>query len=63
MSLLQVKNVSKQFGGLTANQDVSFTVEKAQVVGLTERVAELAASNAALTDAIGRLSPPASAGR
>ena len=34
MSLLQVKNVSKQFGGLTANQDVSFTVEKAQVVGL-----------------------------
>ena len=34
MSLLQVKNVSKQFGGLTANQDVSFTVEKGQIVGL-----------------------------
>lgn len=34
MSLLQVNSVSKQFGGLTANQDVSFTVEKAQIVGL-----------------------------
>ena len=34
MSLLQVNSVSKRFGGLTANQDVSFTVDKAQVVGL-----------------------------
>ena len=34
MKLLEVKNVSKQFGGLTANQDVSFSVETGQVVGL-----------------------------
>jgi len=34
MSLLEVKQVSKRFGGLTANQDVSFSVEAAQVVGL-----------------------------
>ncbi|MBI2726476.1 MAG: ABC transporter ATP-binding protein [Polaromonas sp.] len=34
MSLLEVNNVSKRFGGLTANQDVSFNVEAGQVVGL-----------------------------
>lgn len=34
MKLLEVKSVSKQFGGLTANQDVSFSVETGQVVGL-----------------------------
>ena len=34
MSLLEVKQVSKRFGGLTANQDVSFNVEAGQVVGL-----------------------------
>jgi branched-chain amino acid transport system ATP-binding protein len=34
MSLLQVTNVSKRFGGLTANQDVTFTVGAGQVVGL-----------------------------
>jgi branched-chain amino acid transport system ATP-binding protein len=34
MKLLEVKQVSKQFGGLTANQDVSFSVETGQVVGL-----------------------------
>jgi branched-chain amino acid transport system ATP-binding protein len=34
MSLLEVKNVSKRFGGLTANQDVSFSVDAGQVVGL-----------------------------
>ena len=34
MSLLEVKLVSKRFGGLTANQDVSFNVEAGQVVGL-----------------------------
>ena len=34
MSLLEVKQVSKRFGGLTANQDVSFKVEAGQVVGL-----------------------------
>ena len=34
MKLLEVNQVSKRFGGLTANQDVSFTVDAAQVVGL-----------------------------
>ncbi|MDB5967133.1 MAG: ABC-type branched-chain amino acid transport system, ATPase component [Polaromonas sp.] len=34
MTLLEVNRVSKRFGGLTANQDVSFTVEAGQVVGL-----------------------------
>jgi branched-chain amino acid transport system ATP-binding protein len=34
MSLLQVNQVSKRFGGLTANQDVSFNVDAGTVVGL-----------------------------
>lgn len=34
MSLLEVKNVTKKFGGVTANQDISFSVGKAQIVGL-----------------------------
>lgn len=34
MSLLEVQKVSKKFGGLTANEDVSFSVGDAQVVGL-----------------------------
>ena len=34
MSLLEVRQVSKRFGGLTANQDVSFDVDAGQIVGL-----------------------------
>jgi branched-chain amino acid transport system ATP-binding protein len=34
MSLLRVENVTKKFGGITANQGVSFEVGKAQIVGL-----------------------------
>ena len=34
MKLLEVNQLSKRFGGLMANQDVSFIVEKGQVVGL-----------------------------
>jgi branched-chain amino acid transport system ATP-binding protein len=34
MSLLRVENVTKKFGGITANQDVSFEVGAAQIVGL-----------------------------
>ncbi len=34
MKLLEVKQVSKRFGGLVANQDVSFSVDTGQVVGL-----------------------------
>lgn len=33
-ALLEVGNVTKRFGGLTANEDVSFTVERANIVGL-----------------------------
>ena len=34
MSLLELHAVSKRFGGLVANQDVSFTVDAGQIVGL-----------------------------
>ncbi|HEX3141845.1 MAG TPA: ABC transporter ATP-binding protein [Rhizobacter sp.] len=34
MSLLELHGVSKRFGGLAANQDVSFTVDAGQIVGL-----------------------------
>jgi branched-chain amino acid transport system ATP-binding protein len=34
MNLLEVCNVSKKFGGLTANEDVTFTVGAGQIVGL-----------------------------
>jgi branched-chain amino acid transport system ATP-binding protein len=34
MSLLELHSVSKRFGGLKANQDVSFSVEAGQIVGL-----------------------------
>ncbi len=33
-SLLELENVSKRFGGLDANRDVSFAVEEGQIVGL-----------------------------
>lgn len=33
MKLLEVNQVSKRFGGLTANQDVTFSVDTGQVVG------------------------------
>lgn len=33
-SLLRVENVSKKFGGITANQDVSFQLGAGQIVGL-----------------------------
>ena len=34
MSLLELHSVSKRFGGLLANQDVSFTVQAGHIVGL-----------------------------
>jgi branched-chain amino acid transport system ATP-binding protein len=34
MTLLEVSHVSKRFGGLAANEDVSFTVDAGQIVGL-----------------------------
>jgi len=32
--MLSIRNVSKQFGGITAIKDVSFTIEKDEIVGL-----------------------------
>jgi branched-chain amino acid transport system ATP-binding protein len=34
MRLLEVNKVSKRFGGITANEDVTFTVDAGQIVGL-----------------------------
>jgi branched-chain amino acid transport system ATP-binding protein len=34
MSLLEIRNVSKRFGGLTASSDISFTIEKGEILGL-----------------------------
>jgi len=34
LSLLQVSGVTKRFGGLTANDNISFTIEPSQIVGL-----------------------------
>lgn len=34
MSLLRVENVTKRFGGITANENISFTLEAGTIVGL-----------------------------
>ena len=34
MSILEVDNVSKSFGGVKANVDISMNVEKGRIVGL-----------------------------
>ena len=34
MSILEVSNVSKSFGGVKANVDISMNVEKGRIVGL-----------------------------
>ena len=34
MSILEVKNVSKSFGGVQANVDISVSVEQGSIVGL-----------------------------
>jgi branched-chain amino acid transport system ATP-binding protein len=34
MSLLRVENVTKKFGGIAANQDISFELDTGQIVGL-----------------------------
>src|SRR5574338_128486 len=34
MAILEIKHVSKFFGGLAANSDVSFSVEKGSIMGL-----------------------------
>lgn len=34
MALLEVRNLTKRFGGLSANQDISFSLNKEELVGL-----------------------------
>ena len=34
MTLLQVESITKRFGGVVANNEVSFSVEEGQIVGL-----------------------------
>ena len=34
MTILEVNNVSKSFGGVKANVDISISVEKGKIVGL-----------------------------
>ena len=34
MSLLEIRNVSKRFGGLGASADISFTIEEGEILGL-----------------------------
>ncbi len=40
-SLLEVKNVTKMFGGLTANSDVSFTVNEKEILSRYEEFVSL----------------------
>ncbi|MGI4849068.1 MAG: ABC transporter ATP-binding protein [Janthinobacterium lividum] len=57
MSLLQIDRVSKRFGGIVANQDVSFTVEAGQIVGL---IGPNGAGKTTLFNCIAGFAPPTS---
>jgi len=57
MSLLRVENVTKRFGGITANQDVSFSVGEAQIVGL---IGPNGAGKTTMFNAIAGYAPPTS---
>ena len=41
MSILQVKNVSKSFGGVQANVDISVSVEQGSIVGLIDLMVQV----------------------
>ena len=55
MSLLRVENVYKKFGGLTANQDISFTVQTGEIVGL---IGPNGAGKTTMFNCIAGYSPP-----
>ena len=57
MSLLRVENVSKRFGGITANQDVSFEVDAGKIVGL---IGPNGAGKTTMFNCIAGFSPPTS---
>ncbi|HZG18594.1 MAG TPA: ABC transporter ATP-binding protein [Herbaspirillum sp.] len=55
MSLLRVENVYKKFGGLTANQDISFNVQLGEIVGL---IGPNGAGKTTMFNCIAGYSPP-----
>ncbi|MFZ6708194.1 ABC transporter ATP-binding protein [Undibacterium sp. TC9W] len=55
MSLLRVESVSKRFGGITANQDVSFEVGAGKIVGL---IGPNGAGKTTMFNCIAGYSPP-----
>ena len=55
MSLLRVENVYKKFGGLTANQDISFNVQVGEIVGL---IGPNGAGKTTMFNCIAGYSPP-----
>jgi branched-chain amino acid transport system ATP-binding protein len=57
MSLLRVEKVTKKFDGLIANQDISFRVEKAQIVGL---IGPNGAGKTTMFNCIAGYAPPSS---
>jgi branched-chain amino acid transport system ATP-binding protein len=57
MSLLQVQNVTKRFGGIVANQDVSFEVGAGQIVGL---IGPNGAGKTTMFNCIAGYAPPSS---
>lgn len=56
-SLLRVENVSKKFGGITANQDVSFNIGVGQIVGL---IGPNGAGKTTMFNCIAGFAPPTS---
>ncbi|MGZ3239149.1 MAG: ABC transporter ATP-binding protein [Burkholderiaceae bacterium] len=57
MSLLRVDNVTKKFGGITANQDVSFNIGAGEIVGL---IGPNGAGKTTMFNCIAGYSPPTS---
>jgi branched-chain amino acid transport system ATP-binding protein len=57
MSLLRVEKVTKKFDGLVANQDISFSMEKAQIVGL---IGPNGAGKTTMFNCIAGYAPPSS---
>ena len=57
MSLLRVENVTKKFGGITANQNVSFELGAGQIVGL---IGPNGASKTTMFNSIAGYFPPTS---
>ncbi|MDB5960836.1 MAG: transporter ATP-binding protein [Massilia sp.] len=57
MSMLRVENVSKRFGGIVANHEVSFEVDEGRIVGL---IGPNGAGKTTMFNAIAGFAPPTS---